>query len=47
MIKTVARSYPWASPDKINEMFCDDEDYFGLDFWYKDVQEQHEEMNKK
>lgn len=47
MIKTVGRSFSWASPDKINEMYCDAEDYFGIDFWYQDVLEQHREMEKK
>ena len=47
MIKTVARSFGWASPSVLNEMFCDDDDYMGIKFWYKDVEEQHRELNKK
>ena len=25
-------------------MYCDDEDFFGLDYWYKDIQQQHAEI---
>lgn len=50
IIKTVSRSFDWASPERIDTMYCDDEDYFGLRYWYKDVKEQHDEIeanNKK
>lgn len=48
MIKTVVRNFKW-EPKIINEMYCDDEDFFGLDYWYKDIQQQHAEIeaNKK
>ena len=47
MMKTVARSYGWASPSYLNEMYCDDEDILGIGFWYNDVKDQHREMEKK
>jgi hypothetical protein len=47
MIKTICRTYSWASPDVISDMFCDDQDYHGIEYWYNDVKEQHKEMNKK
>lgn len=47
MVKTVGRSFSWASPTVLNEMFCDDLDFFGLDYWYKDVQDQNREMEAK
>lgn len=43
MLKTVGRSYPWASPDKLDEMYCDDLDHHGLEYWYKDVEEQNKQ----
>jgi hypothetical protein len=42
MIKSVVREHHW-SPDVINDLFLDDFDFFGLEFWYKDVIE----TNKK
>lgn len=40
MIKSVARNYPWASPQVISEMFVDSKDFMGLEYWYKDAKEQ-------
>lgn len=37
MISSVARNYNWASPFIINEMYVDDIDHLGLEFWYKDL----------
>lgn len=47
VIKTVGRSYSWASPNTIKEMYCDDDDYHGLMYWYKDVEEQNKELESK
>ena len=47
MIKSVARNFKWASPFVINDLYCDDEDYLGLDYWYKDIQAQHKELENK
>lgn len=47
MIKTIARSFYWASPMVIQEMYCDDFDYFGIEYWYKDVQQQNSEIEAK
>lgn len=47
MIKTICRSFDWASPMIVNDMYCDEEDYFGIGFWYNDVKEQHEEIEKQ
>lgn len=46
MIKTVVRNFKW-TPDVIGEMYCDDEDFYGIDYWYKDIQEQHAEIDAK
>lgn len=47
MIKTLVRSYSWANPHYVSEMWMDDKDIFGIEYWYKDVKAQHDEMNKK
>ena len=47
MIKTVARSFKWASPEVLKNMYCDKEDFEGIIFWYEDVEEQHREIESK
>lgn len=47
MIKTVCRSYGWASPGTIDEMYCDNLDYHGIEFWYEDVKRQHRDLESK
>lgn len=47
MIKTVARTFNWASPDVLKNMYCDNEDFDGIQFWYEDVIEQHKEIESK
>lgn len=42
MIATVVREYKW-SPEIVGDLFFDAQDYLGLEFWVKDV----EEMIKK
>tara|TARA_R110001599_G_scaffold341931_1_gene563269 strand:- start:932 stop:1087 length:156 start_codon:yes stop_codon:yes gene_type:complete len=46
MIKTVCREHHW-TPTDIDELFTDDQDFRGLEFWYQDVKECHDELNKK
>ena len=36
MIKTVARFHHW-TPNVLNGLYLDDEDHFGLIYWYNDV----------
>lgn len=45
MIKTVVRQYHW-SPDIIGDLFIDDQDYKGLEFWHADAIEINSEMKK-
>lgn len=47
MIKTVCRSFAWASPKTIKNMFVDSQDYKGIGFWYKDVDEQNKLIENK
>lgn len=47
MIITVGRSFKWASPSVISEMFVDAEDWDGIEFWYNDVQNQHIELERQ
>jgi hypothetical protein len=44
MVKTVCRSFPWASPQYIDGMFMDAKDHHGLIYWYNDVYDQHREV---
>lgn len=44
---SVARSYSWANPETLNNMYVDSEDVFGLMLWYNDVQEQNKEIENK
>ena len=47
MIKSVVREHHW-SIDIINALTLHDEDDInGLEFWYNDVLQSHEELNKK
>ena len=36
MIISVVREFHWL-PDKIGNLFLDDQDYNGLEFWYNDI----------
>ena len=48
MIKSVARTFTWASPDYINNkmFFMDSKTIEGIEFWYNDVVEQNRELPK-
>lgn len=36
MVISVVREYKW-SPNEIGSLYLDDADFFGLEYWYKDV----------
>tara|TARA_R110001599_G_scaffold318295_1_gene527888 strand:- start:3560 stop:3694 length:135 start_codon:yes stop_codon:yes gene_type:complete len=38
MIKTVVREHHW-TPDFIDELFVDDTDWHGIEYWWEDVRE--------
>lgn len=46
MIKSVVREFHWTFL-VIEQMYLDDEDYKGLEFWYNDVVEMTENFKKK
>ena len=46
MVASVVRSYHW-TPRQIDEMYLDDEDYYGLEYWYNDVMEVSDELKSK
>lgn len=46
MIITVVREHHWP-PHIIDNLFLDDQDYKGLEFWYNDICKVHEELTKK
>lgn len=46
MVKSVIREFKW-SPTVINELFIDDADYLGLEYWYNDALEIQKSINKK
>ena len=46
-IKSVARTFAWATPQKIDNLYFDDHDHFGVLFWYNDSLEQAEKMKTK
>jgi len=46
VIKSVVREFHW-TPKKIESLYCDDADFFGLMFWYNDVLEMHKEIKPK
>lgn len=46
MIKTVVRTYHW-NPEIISNMYCDSRDYYGIEFWYNDVVNQHRDLESK
>lgn len=37
MITSVAGEYPWAAPNVIGAFFCDNQDLYGLEYWYNEV----------
>lgn len=39
-MKSIARTYGWASPSVLNDFYCDELDNLGIYYWYKDVLDQ-------
>lgn len=46
MLTSVAREFHWP-PETLGGFFIDDIDLNGLEFWYNDVVEVHEELKTK
>lgn len=46
MMVSVAREFKW-SPGILGDLFFDDQDYKGLIFWYKDVEEMNKQLKDK
>ena len=46
MIKSVVREHHW-TPEQINNLFVDDADHHGLEYWYLDVKEVTDQLEKK
>lgn len=46
MIVSVVREHHW-TPQKIESLYLDDADFFGLKFWYNDVREVNRELKVK
>lgn len=46
MIKTVVREHHW-TPNKIESLYLDDADFFGLKYWYNDILEVNDELDKQ
>lgn len=44
---SVSRTFSWASPFVLSEMYCDRKDVFGIMFWYDDVVAQNKELKNK
>ena len=45
MIRSVVRLYKF-TPDVIDRMFVDSEDYHGLEYWFEDAKEYVKEIEK-
>jgi hypothetical protein len=46
MIKSVVRQFNW-SPEVIDNLYMDGNDYKGLVYWYRDVVEVNEKLRQK
>lgn len=46
MVKSVVREHHW-SVEKIEQMYLDDNDIYGLEYWYNDVKEVSEQLKSK
>lgn len=45
MARSLVRSRNWDF-DKIEQLYLDDADYKGIEFWYNDSKEQNDELRK-
>lgn len=46
MVSSVVRETHWP-PDIIGGFFIDNQDQYGLRFWYEDFKQMHDDLNKK
>lgn len=46
MIKSIVREHHW-SPKEINGLYLDSTDHFGLEYWYDDVVQVHNDLKAK
>jgi hypothetical protein len=46
MVKTVVRYHHW-TPETVLNLYLDDTDFFGLIYWYNDVVQVLEELEKQ
>jgi len=46
MVRTVVREHHW-TPEQINNLYLDDVDHEGLEFWDQDVREVYKSLKKK
>jgi hypothetical protein len=45
IIKSIVSSYHWTI-DKIDILFCDENDYYGIGFWYNELVEESKQLKK-
>jgi hypothetical protein len=45
-IHSVIGTYNW-NPMVVNSLYCDDTDYFGIWYYYYEIERQQKELNKK
>jgi hypothetical protein len=46
MIKTVVREHHW-TPDRVDQLYVDEVDHHGIEFWYNDIKEVHNKLKDK
>jgi hypothetical protein len=46
MFSSLVREFHWP-PSVLEGLFFDGEDYRGLFFWYNDIKEMHDEVDRK
>jgi len=44
MIKSIVNEHHW-SPNIIDNMYCDDIDHNGIEYWYNNLKEMHEKLD--
>jgi hypothetical protein len=46
MIKSIVREHHW-TPNTINDLYVDDMDHFGIEYWFDDVKEVSDSLKPK
>jgi hypothetical protein len=46
MVKSVVRGHHW-EPSEFENLYLDDADFFGLEFWHNDVNTEIKSLNNK